>query len=247
MGVDTVDLSASNLASFEVEAATVFLSASRSIVGLARRRGSLDPRSCATGFFWDREGTVVTNFSPFANATDLLVFLGDNRQREIGMEYIRISIDEARDLAVLVPKDVSALRNLREYADACPLPRASNKDLRVGQTVYSIGNLFGMQKTFHGGVLSGIGRNVFPPLSSRPLSNVLQTDVLGERGGLGGILLNSKAELVGIVSSLSSGVQGATFAVPVDDIHTFVTAALQKHGNSKQVGTKFILKPRLQL
>lgn len=203
----------------------MFLSASRSIVGVARRRGGPDARSCGTGFLWDMDGTVVTNCMPFANVVEFSVFLSDGTD---AVEYYRVGADEARDIAVLRPKFVEAVIKHSAYRTVMPLPRTTNSVLRVGQTVYSIGNLFGMQKTFHGGVLSGIGRNVYPPLSSRPLSNVLQTDVLGEKGGMGCILLNSKAELVGLVSSLSSGVQGATFAVTVDDITKVVADVLQQ-------------------
>ena len=70
----------------------------------------------------------------------------------------------------------SRLPNLRPRPPLVPLRRGTSAGLEVGQTVYAIGNPFGLSSTLTKGVLSGVGREIASGITGRPLENVLQSD-----------------------------------------------------------------------
>ena len=75
--------------------------------------------------------------------------------------------------------------SLRPRPPLVPLRRGTSAGLEVGQTVYAIGNPFGLSSTLTKGVLSGVGREIASGITGRPLENVLQSDAAinpGERG-----------------------------------------------------------------
>lgn len=77
-------------------------------------------------------------------------------------------------------------KNLRPRPPLVPLRRGTSAGLEVGQTVYAIGNPFGLSSTLTKGVLSGVGREIASGITGRPLENVLQSDAAinpGKREG----------------------------------------------------------------
>jgi hypothetical protein len=104
------------------------------ITTLAERRDAftLDPvelpAGAGSGFFWDAQGHLVTNYHVVKDAAQLRVTLADT---SVALATV-VGFDEDRDVAVLqVPPDVAAKVN--------PLPIGSSSDLLVGQRVYAIG------------------------------------------------------------------------------------------------------------
>ena len=69
-----------------------------------------------------------------------------------------------------------APHRLRPRPPLVPLRRGTSAGLEVGQTVYAIGNPFGLSSTLTKGVLSGVGREIASGITGRPLENVLQSD-----------------------------------------------------------------------
>jgi len=151
--------------------------------------------SLGTGFVWDSEGHIVTNFHVVESATDLEVDFPSGFKTRAQV----IGSDPDSDLAVL------ELDQLPQELIVLPLGR--NQDLAVGQTVIAIGNPQGLNGTMTQGIISALGRTLqsmhFAPGGS-PFStgNIIQTDAAINPGNSGGPLINLAGEVVGINSAI---------------------------------------------
>ena len=121
-----------------------------------------------SGFIYDSEGHVVTNYHVVEDAEELSVTLADGEvyQAEI------IGSDPSNDLAVLrILRPDSDESLLYELPDPIPLGRSDH--LRVGQFVVAIGNPFGLERTLTVGVISSLGRVIESP-DGRFIGEVIQ-------------------------------------------------------------------------
>ncbi len=192
-------------------------------VSIRRDRFSLDlykiPSGTGSGFIWDEDGYVVTNYHVIHNAQGAEVTLSDGSSwpaKAVGAEA-------DKDIAVL---KIDAPREL-----LLPIAIGTSGDLRVGQKVLAIGNPFGLDQTLTTGIISGLGREI-ESLSRRPIQGVIQTDAAINPGNSGGPLLDSAGRLVGMntaIYSPSGAYAGVGFAVPVDVVNR-VVPQLIKHG-----------------
>src|SRR5204862_3108404 len=82
----------------------------------------------------------------------------------------------------------------------------------VGEWVCAIGNPLAYEHSVTVGVVSYIGRKLF----DSSLDNYIQTDAAINFGNSGGPLINSKGEVIGINSAISSRASSIGFAVPVN-------------------------------
>ena len=199
-------------------------------LGLARtspfsRSVSEYPQGSGTGFLWDGEGHVVTNFHVINNSQELRVQLGAQTY-----EADVVGWAPHRDLAVL--KLRAGRRN-----DWRGVPLGSSDDLRVGQRVFAIGNPFGLDQTLTTGIISGLGREI-RALSGHKIHDMIQTDAAINPGNSGGPLLDSRGRLIGVntaIVSPSGAYAGVGFAVPVD-IVADVVPQLIEHGRETRPG-----------
>jgi S1-C subfamily serine protease len=170
------------------------------------------PQGTGSGFVWDEQGRVVTNYHVIRGAQEALVRLGD--QRSFGARLVGASPDH--DIAVLqidVPTDLPP-----------PIPVGRSAELRVGQSVLAIGNPFGLDHTLTTGIVSALNRTVDNE-SGGVIDNVIQTDAAINPGNSGGPLIDSAGRLIGIntmIYSPSGAYAGIGFAVPVDTINRVV-------------------------
>jgi S1-C subfamily serine protease len=152
-------------------------------------------------------------------AQEALVTLGDQRSFQAQL----VGSSPAHDLAVLkidVPNDLPK-----------PIPLGSSGDLRVGQTVFAIGNPFGLDHTLTTGIVSALNRTVDNEQGGT-IENVIQTDAAINPGNSGGPLIDTAGRLVGInnmIYSPSGAYAGIGFAVPADTINR-VVPLLIAHG-----------------
>jgi len=212
----------------------IFRRASASVVyitNLALRRDlfSFDvfqiPQGTGTGFFWDREGHVVTNYHVIEGASRISVTLADQ------------SDWEARVIGAAPEKDLAVLRIEAPAASLVPLDRGRSSDLLVGRTVLALGNPFGLDQTLTVGVISALGRELTSP-AGRLIRDVIQTDAAINPGNSGGPLLDSGGRLIGVNTAIysPSGVSaGIGFAVPVDTVSRLVPQLIQ-HGRPIEAG-----------
>jgi len=195
------------------------------ITSLAVRRNafSLDltqiPQGSGSGFIWDRQGHVVTNYHVIANANAAQVTLADQ------------SDWEARLVGVAPEKDLAVLKIDAPAARLTPLPIGSSENLRVGQSVFAIGNPFGLDQTLTTGVISALGREI-QSLAGVPIRDVIQTDAAINPGNSGGPLLDSAGRLIGVntaIYSPSGTYAGIGFAIPAHDV-SWVVPDLIRYG-----------------
>ena len=99
----------------------------------------------------------------------------------------------ARVVGVDLPKDIAVLKLAlpRHKAEALrPVVLGSSSSLLVGQSVFAIGNPFGLDHTLTQGVVSGLGRELSAGIF--PIKGVIQTDAAINPGNSGGVLLDSQ-------------------------------------------------------
>jgi S1-C subfamily serine protease len=175
------------------------------------------PRGTGSGFIWDENGYIVTNFHVIQNAQAADVTLADRSTWKAKL----VGYEADKDLAVL---KIDAPKRLLQ-----PIVVGTSTDLEVGQKVFAIGNPFGFDHTLTTGVISGLGREI-ESVTGRPIQGVIQTDAAINPGNSGGPLLDSSGRLIGIntaIVSPSGAYAGIGFAVPVDFVNRMVPQIIQ--------------------
>jgi S1-C subfamily serine protease len=218
----------------EASTIAVFKKFSHSVVHITsletrRDRMTLDeteiPQGTGTGFVWDQDGHIVTNFHVVQHGDRASVTLNDNKT------YPATIIGKAPD------KDIAVLHIDAPPSELQKLPLGESAKLEVGQKVMAIGNPFGLDQTLTTGVISGLGRTI-NSVANKPLFDVIQTDASINPGNSGGPLLDSSGRLIGMntaIYSPSGASAGIGFAVPVDTINSVVPQLL-KYGKLTRPG-----------
>ncbi len=205
----------------ETNTMEIFRKASPAVVyvtntALGRSLFSLDvmeiPQGTGTGFVWDKNGLVVTNFHVISGAQKLTVTLQDRTEHD------------AEIIGVAPEKDLAVLRIQQPPDDLVTLPLGDSSELTVGRKVLAIGNPFGLDTTLTTGIVSALGREI-QAAGNRKIRGVIQTDAAINPGNSGGPLLNSLGQLVGVntaIYSPSGGSAGIGFAIPVNTVKDVV-------------------------
>jgi S1-C subfamily serine protease len=159
-----------------------------------------------SGFVFDANGYILTNFHVVEGAQSIEVVLGD--QSRYPGKFI--GADQRNDVAIVKidPKG----------KQLAALPLGDSAALQVGQKVLAIGNPFGFQSTLTTGVVSAIGRTVQTSQTTF-IDEAIQTDAAINRGNSGGPLINSHGEVIGINSAIytpSGTTAGIGFAIPIN-------------------------------
>jgi S1-C subfamily serine protease len=178
-----------------------------------RFMGAVPEEGTGSGFVYDDEGHIVTNYHVIENAEELLVTLasGQTYQAEV------VGSDPTNDLAVI---RINASKDLPE-----PLTLGDSNDLRVGQSVVAIGNPYGLQQTLTTGVVSALGRVIESPEDNRFIGEAIQTDAAINPGNSGGPLLDLNGRVIGVNSQIispSGASSGIGFAVSANTVQRVV-------------------------
>ena len=184
------------------------------------------PQGTGSGFLWDRQGHVVTNYHVLQGSDSSVVTLSD----QTNWKATVVGVEPDKDLAVL--------RISAPAEKLTPILVGTSKGLQVGQKVFAIGNPFGLDETLTTGIVSALGRTI-EAVTGRKIQDVIQTDAAINPGNSGGPLLDSAGRLIGVntqIASPSGASAGIGFAVPVDTVNA-VVPELIAHGR--------IVRPRL--
>ncbi len=171
-----------------------------------------------SGFVWDTAGHIVTNNHVVEGARRLFV------QLDVGQPIEARLVGRSPDYDLAVIELTRVPRGLR------PIPLGASKDLRIGQTVYAIGNPFGLSRTLTKGLISALDREL-PTTAYREVAGVIQTDAAINPGNSGGPLLDSAGRLIGVNSAIrseSGSSSGVGFAIPVDLVNRVVPALIAR-------------------
>ena len=171
-------------------------------------RGVNVPQGSGTGFVWNEDGHIVTNFHVIQGAAQARVVMHD----QTGYLAEWVGGSERHDLAVL---RIDAPR------DRLQRVRTGDSDrVRVGQNAYAIGNPFGLSATLTTGVISALNRQI-EGLNGDIIEDVIQIDAAINPGNSGGPLLDSGGRVIGVNSQIlspSGTSAGLGFAVPINTV-----------------------------
>jgi S1-C subfamily serine protease len=185
------------------------------------------PEGVGSGFVWDQDGHIVTNYHVVKGADAAQVTLADHSSYEADREQIWVHPD--RDIAVIWIKAPKSKLH--------PIEVGSSHDLKVGQITYALGDPFGLDQTMTTGIVSALGRQI-QSANGRTISGVIQTSAPINPGNSGGPLLDSAGRLIGMntaIVSPSGAFAGIGFAIPADDINPIVTQLI-RHGKVVRPG-----------
>lgn len=188
------------------------------------------PQGTGSGFIWDRQGRIVTNYHVISDASRVQVTMAD------GSTWKAVLIGAAPDKDIAVLSIGAAGHRLQ------PITIGSSNDLQVGQKVFAIGNPFGLDQTITSGIISALNREI-PAINGRLIRGAIQTDAAINPGNSGGPLLDSAGRLIGVntaIYSPSGAYAGIGFAVSVDVVNDVVPQLIQ-HGKTVQPGIGVIL------
>lgn len=175
------------------------------------------PGGTGSGFVWDNDGHIVTNYHVIQKADRYQVTLSDQ------------SMHEAELVGVAPDKDLAVLRIKVPKGDLRPIPVGNSVNLRVGQSVFAIGNPFGLDQTLTTGIVSALGREI-QSVAKIPIRDVIQTDAAINPGNSGGPLLDSSGRLIGVntaIYSPSGASAGIGFSIPVNVVRWVVPDLIQ--------------------
>ncbi|MBA3016005.1 MAG: trypsin-like peptidase domain-containing protein [Proteobacteria bacterium] len=183
------------------------------------------PQGTGSGFIWDSEGHIVTNYHVVEGANRVDVTLNDGKSFKASV----IGVSPEKDIAVLfVNAPVESLP---------PIIIGESRNLLVGQKVFAIGNPFGLDHTMTSGIVSALGREI-KSVTGQTIRDVIQTDAAINPGNSGGPLLDSAGRLVGVNTAIYSQTgesAGIGFAVPVEVVNR-VVPDLIKYGKAIRPG-----------
>ena len=165
-----------------------------------------------SGFVYDVQGRIVTNYHVIENADEIQVTFADG----VAFTGTVIGSDPTYDLAVIeIDAGAYPLR---------PVTLGDSDAIRVGQFVVAIGNPFGLDQTVTFGVISSLGRIIESP-DGRYIGEAIQTDAAINPGNSGGPLLDLQGRVIGVnaqIVSPSRASAGIGFAIPANTVKRVV-------------------------
>jgi S1-C subfamily serine protease len=202
----------------EAQVEAVFRTAEPAVVNVTSRLPGFDffmqsapQEGTGSGFVYDRQGHIVTNYHVVEGAASVSVAFASGESYPAQV----VGEDPSTDLAVLLV-EVSALPD--------PLPLADSGRLRVGQFVVAIGNPFRLDRTLTLGIISALQRVIESP-DGRFIGEAIQTDAAINPGNSGGPMLNLDGEVIGVNSQIispSGAFAGIGFAVSSNTVARIV-------------------------
>jgi S1-C subfamily serine protease len=182
-----------------------------------------EQQSLGSGFVIDKAGHIVTNYHVVASARDVYVSFSSGERLKARV----VGTDPSTDIAVLqIDAHSRALT---------PLTWGNSDQVQVGDSVVAIGNPFGYTRSATAGIVSAVDRPLSAP-NNATIDHAIQTDAALNHGNSGGPLLNTRGEVIGVNSQISTGNTGQQgnlgigFAIPSNTVRQ-VVAQLIAHGH----------------
>lgn len=169
-----------------------------------------------SGVIISEDGYIVTNNHVIKDASELEVTLNNNKAYKAKL----IGTDSKMDIALL-KIDADEKLPYSTFADS--------DQVKVGEWVLAVGNPYNLTSTVTAGIVSAKARN----LDTNGIQSFIQTDAAVNPGNSGGALVNTRGELVGIntmISSQTGSYVGYSFAVP-SNITKKIIEDLMEFGN----------------
>ena len=189
-----------------------------------------DSSASGSGFVYDKEGHILTNYHVVEGAEVLEVDFPDGTK--VYGDVVATDLDS--DIAV-VKVDVAAEKLF-------PLTLGDSSRLQVGDMVVAIGNPFRLSSTMTLGIISAKGRvldSIRTSEDNTPFTagDIIQTDAAINPGNSGGPLLNLAGEVIGINRAITTSTttaagdpvnSGIGFAVSINIVKKVVPSLIAK-------------------
>ena len=204
----------------------VFISTKKRVIDYYTYTRYTVPKGSGSGFVWDRVGHIVTNFHVVRGASIAKVKLHNGK------------IYRASIVGIYPRRDIAVLKIDAPQSELKPVAIGTSKDLQVGQSVFAIGNPYGLDWTMTKGIISALNRKV-PSSDGVLMTRAIQTDAAINPGNSGGIMLDSSGRVIGVNSAIytpNGGNVGIGFAIPID---------LVKHVVDKLINFGKYVKPSI--
>jgi len=171
----------------------------------AQHPGTPGSEDLGSGVIVDTQGDILTALHVVEGAAQIQVTFFDGTTSPAFIT----SSDPTDDIAVL------AAERLPTVVD----PAVLGPSPQIGEQVFAVGNPLGLVGSLSAGVISGLDRT-FTLQSGRTLSGMIQFDAAVNPGSSGGPLVNTKGQVIGIVTGLANAAgtddfAGIGFAVPI--------------------------------
>src|SRR5438270_4406000 len=163
--------------------------------------------SLGSGVFVNAQGQILTALHVVQDApAHITVTFADGTDSPASIQ----SSDPDHDVAVLTPAHLPQV----------VVPAVLGGGVRVGDETFAVGNPLGLVDSLTAGVISGLDRT-FPLPNGHMLTGLIQFDAAVSPGNSGGPLLNTKGQVIGIVTGLANpsgndDFVGIGFAEPIN-------------------------------
>ena len=210
----------------ELTAEEIYVTACRSTVGVTipgyaynifGQRGSR--AVTGTGIVLSEDGYILTNFHviepAYEKGSPITILDYDGREYDAAV----IGIETDSDLAVLKI----------EAEGLTPAALGDSDEMRVGQTIYTVGNPLGeLTYTMTSGIISGLSRRI--TTDEAVIVNMFQVDAAVNSGNSGGPVFNVCGQVIGVVTAKYSqdGMEGLGFAIPINDACVIASDLVEK-------------------
>ena len=171
-----------------------------------------------SGVIISTDGYIITNNHVIENSTQLEVTLNDNKTYEAEL----IGTDPNTDIALI---KIDAIKDLPF------IPFGDSNQSKIGEWVLAVGNPFNLTSTVTAGIISAKSRDLNEYDGNA--QSFIQTDAAVNRGNSGGALVNTRGELIGINTAITSetgNYVGYSFAVPSNNARK-VIEDIMEYGN----------------
>lgn len=188
-------------------------------------KNNLEDSALGSGVIFKKDkgqAFVITNNHVIEGSQELEVVTVSGEMKKAKL----VGADKVNDIAVLAVND----KNIDEVAEM-----GDSGKLRLGETVFAIGNPLGLGDTLTSGIVSYTKRVVPVSLNQDGVydweQEVIQTDAAINEGNSGGALVDLSGKVIGIntMKIADAGVEGLGFAIPVEQVMKTVDE-LMAHG-----------------
>lgn len=221
-----------NLADYSGTAVEVSEKALPSVVGIKveYKVSSLGGRTAqgeaeGSGIIISEDGYIVTNNHVISVESNSFYYYTMEEAKAITVKLYNddneykatvVGTDEYTDIAVL-KIDKTGLT---------PATLGNSDNLKVGETVFAIGNPVGMEYSVTSGIVSAKDREVEVDGTTY---TAIQTDAAINSGNSGGALVNASGEVIGIntLKLSGTGIEGIGFAIPMSSATNIINQLIQ--------------------
>lgn len=189
----------------------------RNLMEYFRNGGSTERRiqGAGSGVIITEDGYIVTNNHVIDGATDLEVTLNNNKSYKA-------------EIIGTAPQSDIALIKINTDEKLSYIPFGNSNTAKIGEWVLAVGNPFNLTSTVTAGIISAKSRDLNEYDGN--FQSFIQTDAAINPGNSGGALVNTRGELIGIntaITSQTGSYVGYAFAVPSNNARKIVEDILE--------------------